>query len=65
MKKAALLAGALLLVGSGAAPQAQAPAAGKKPDDETVIRLRPNDPGIGDWKKLRDTSKDPKREPGP
>ena len=44
---------------------AQAPAGEKKREDDAVIRLNEKDPTLNDWKKLRDTSKDPKREPGP
>jgi agmatinase len=44
---------------------AQSPAAEKKREDDAVIRLNEKDPTLNDWKKLRDTSKDPKREPGP
>ena len=67
LSKAAFVAIPFLLVAPLAFPQAPAPApaAEKKAEDETVIRLRPNDPTLNDWKKLRDTSKDPKREPGP
>ncbi len=34
-------------------------------DDDAVIRLNPDDPGLADWKTIRDTTGDPKREPGP
>ena len=34
-------------------------------EEEPVIRLDPNDPGLNAWKELRDTSNDPAREPGP
>lgn len=42
--------------------------AGKPPNpgtEESYIPLDPNDPTFTVWKKLRDTSRDPKREPGP
>ena len=43
-------------------PEEQAP---KKPAQEGWIRLDADDPTFNLWRKLRDTSKDPKREPGP
>lgn len=55
----------LLLALSVPLALAQAPSAEKKREDDAVIRLNEKDPTLNDWKKLRDTSKDPKREPGP
>ena len=52
-------------VASAQAPAPATPPADTSKDDEAVIRLNPNDPKLNEWKKLRDTSKDPKREPGP
>lgn len=51
-----------LLVGNGAWTQQQQE---EQEDDRGVIRLNPNDPTLDAWKELRDTSNDPKREPGP
>lgn len=34
-------------------------------NSSSVIRLNPNDPTLDPWSALRDTSNDPKREPGP
>jgi agmatinase len=41
--------------------------AGAQPpsEDDAKIRLNPDDPGLNDWKTIRDTAEDPKREPGP
>jgi len=68
LKRALLLAFAAAGIAVGAArAQAPAPAPPRADakEDEGVIRLNPKDPRLNDWKKLRDTSKDPKREPGP
>ncbi len=37
----------------------------EKPEDEAVIRLDGSDPTLNEWKKVRDMSKDVKRDPGP
>jgi len=51
---------AFLLAALPAAPQEQKPK-----EEEAVIRLNPDDPTFNLWKELRDTARDPKREPGP
>lgn len=51
-----------LLVGNGAWAQQEQQ---EQEDERGVIRLNPNDPTLDAWKELRDTSNDPKREPGP
>jgi agmatinase len=43
----------------------QEPSQEKKPEDEADTRLDVTDPSLNDWKKMRDLSKDMKREPGP
>src|SRR5262245_42747002 len=56
----------------GQPPQPPGESSKKKPDlgpmvsvpENTIIRLDPNDPNIEVWRD-RDTSRDPKRDPGP
>jgi hypothetical protein len=55
---------AALAFGLGGRGFAQQPSE-KKPEDEAVIRLDGTDPTLNEWKKVRDMSKDVKREPGP
>ena len=61
--KLALTLIAFLIAALPAAPQEQKPQ--KPKDEEAVIRLNPDDPTFNLWKELRDTARDPKREPGP
>src|SRR5919106_6997392 len=62
----------LISVSAAQQPQQSEQPPAKKPDlgpmvsvpENTVIKLDPNDPNLEVWRD-RDTSRDPKREPGP
>lgn len=44
---------------------AQEQQSGQQNNDQAVIQLNPDDPYLDPWSVLRDTTNDPKREPGP